>query len=104
MLQHADRHKGIVLALNVAVVVFNIFDLCMQALFAGLRLSIGNLLLRNIVGVNLNPIMTCHVTRQPTPAATGLNHCHAGFEPELSAYMLQLCQLCLLRSEEHTSE
>ena len=99
MLEHADGHKRIVLAADVPVVVLNIFHQVVQPLLAGLFPGIGQLFPRDVVGMHLDPVVAGHVAGQPAPATTGLDHGHAGLEPELATDMLQFGQLCLFEGQ-----
>ena len=99
VLQHADRHKGVAVAGDVAIVVLDEFDAVREALAVRLLARPGQLLTGNIEGAHPHAMLLRHVARQSAPAAAGFDHLLSGLQSQLAADVLELGELGLLEAE-----
>jgi len=95
MFKHADGYENIIIAAHGPVVGLDEGHPIFQPLSPRLLPCICDLLAGNIVGTHLNPILTRHVQRQHTPAATGFDHPLTGLQPEFATDMIHLRHLRL---------
>src|SRR5918995_7495141 len=84
VLEHADRNELVVVARDVAIVVQDELDLVRETLLFGALLRISDLLARNIERAHLHAVVTRHVQRQRTPAATRLHDALAAIQANLA--------------------
>src|SRR5690554_1346102 len=104
MLQHAHRHKHIVTAGDVAVVVLNEKYPIRHALAHRLLTGVLDLLPGDIVRGDLHAILGCHIACQAAPARPGLDHLHARLQHQLATHQFQLGELCLFQGHVGTLE
>src|SRR6202000_1562329 len=83
MLEHADRHEGIVLALDVAVVVLDEFDCRAHALALRPFPRERHLLVRDVEGAHLATVVPGKVDRETAPSAAGFDDTLAGPQTHL---------------------
>ena len=96
VLEHADRDELVVVARDVAIVVLDELDLVRQALLLGALLRVRDLLARDVERAHLHAVVTRHVQRQRTPAATRLDDALAAVQANLAADVIHLGDLRLV--------
>ncbi len=94
---HADRDKRIELAGDVPVIIVDELDTITQPFTASTRARVRQLLLRDIEGLDLDPIVPRHVHRQRSPAAAGFDDGIARAKMQLPANQIELGALSLFQ-------
>src|SRR5215831_14720230 len=96
VLEHSDRHEGVVLTGDVAVIVLDVLETIGEALACRPLACPANLLVRDVEGAHAYAVMARHVHRQHPPATSGLDHALAGPEAKLAAHVVHLRDLRLI--------
>src|SRR6516164_1508957 len=96
VLEHADRHEGIVLSADVAVVILDVLDLPCESLACRPLPRPHDLLMRDVEGAHPHAVAARHVHGEHAPAAPGLDYAFAGPQAQLATNVVHLRQLRLI--------